>query len=407
MTENFYITRIQMSIYINLFKKYINAKFEPIFKSSVPDHVESDAGSDMPDHLYHEFLQSVNGGGVNKTNFLKNAIRLALVQDVAFICMDKIDTSIHPYIFLKSAVNVIDYTTDPMGALTSICFVEPSIEIDGKIFYRRRYIGLDRFAIQRSEDKKRWTDERFSQNVLGMLPVYPLFTTRPDDLADYKPRPSNYEIAGYCAWLYDKGSKLDYLINKQAHSLLVMQGNITSIPNGVDNALIIDESEKSVFQPQYLSPSEGMPTVHQTRIDSVMNTMMDLMQDSGVSVTQIAQPESGIAKSYRFAATNDVLKSMVRLLVDLDNWLVDTYKLFTGDEGNWKSYSEYPSEFAPTVSLTVDDMIRLSDFFGMETLPLNQADVLIKLRHLIDPMATKEDSQMLYDEINNRTKVAD
>ena len=74
-SENFYITRNRMSIYINLFKQFINAKFEQVYKQAQPNHVQTESGSDMPDHLYHEFLSNVTGNGINKSDFSKIAIR--------------------------------------------------------------------------------------------------------------------------------------------------------------------------------------------------------------------------------------------------------------------------------------------------------------------------------------------
>jgi len=132
--------------------------------------------------------------------------------------------------------------------------------------------------------------------------------------------------------------------------------------------------------------------------------MLKLMADSGVNVSldNAAGPESGVARSYKFWATNSALKQSVALLTAADKWIYEMYKLFTGDSSTWAAYTEYPTEFAPTAQLPVNEMIDLIKFYKEENLPQNVIDAQIRLRALIDPMASREDSQSLIDEITER-----
>jgi hypothetical protein len=363
--------------------------------------VQSENGSPIEDHLYLDFCENVTGSGVSKIDFQKVITKSAFIHDVAFAVMDMGAEEIQPFIYSKTAYEVVDYTIDSKGSLTSITFDDGYY--DG--MYHRRYIGLDKFQILKSESN---SDTDFvvyseSENTLGVLPVYPFWAQRPDDPACYKPFPSKYDIAGIGAYLYDKGSKLDYVIDKQAHAILAIQGNIDSVPNGVDNALVIGESQSSIFQPQYISPDTGLPAVHKDRISIVTAEMYDLMSDSGVSVqTSQIGTESGIAKSYTFNSTNTNLKATVTLQKGFDVWLQDMYKLFTGDTSDWSSWSEYPNDFTPIPRLTFEQIVSLIDFYGVEGLPKNQIDAHKQLRMLVDPMATVEDEQDLVDEIETR-----
>jgi len=405
-SENFYKTRCAMSIYLNHFKKFIDAQWKPIFKHEIKTYVQTPEGNMVDEHLYLDFCENVTGSGLNKIDFQKILNKSAFIHDVSFAIMDMAEGDVEPFLYHKTIMQLVKYTTDEKGALTACLFD------DGKKngTYYRRYIGLDKWALLASD---KGTDDSFvvvyeAPNNLGILPVYPFFTQRPDDIDNYKPFPSHYDIASVGCYLYDKGSKLDYVIDKQAHSILAIQGNIDAVPNGVDNALVISESERSIFQPQFLSPPADLPRLHAERIAEVTAQMYDLMSDSGVSV-QTAQigTESGIAKSYTFNATNTNLKHTVTLQTKFDKWLYETYKVFMGDTGEWTSYSEYPVDFTPVPRLSVDEMLRLVDFYTAEGLSENKIDALRRLRLTIDPMATVKDEKALIDEIELKNRAID
>jgi hypothetical protein len=402
-TENFFKTRVRMSVYLNDFKQFINAKFEPIFKEAVKTYVQTESGVDIPNHVYLDFVGNVTGSGVNKNEFMKAAIRQAYIHDVSFVVMDKMAGALLPYLYLKTINDVLGYSVDVYGGLASIYFDDGCKKHGDEVLYFRRYIGTDRWALQKSKDKKTWVEVSATPNNMRVLPVYPLWTHRGSDLTDYSTfEPSNYGIAAVCAWLYDKGSKLDYVIDKQAHAILVLQGDMMSVPSGTDNALVISPSEHSVFQPSYISPDSSLPGVHQARINSVENKLIRMMTDGGVNVSMDSAPESGVARGYKFWATNTTLKATVALLSEADKWIFETYRRFTGDTASWLAYSEYPTDFTPTTGLSVEQLVDLIEFYKAEGLPRNVVDAHKRLRSLIDPMATREDSQDLLDEIEER-----
>ena len=405
-SENFYRTRIRMSAYNNYFAKYINAKFSPIFSKDLSDHVTLESTGDLVEnHPYYDFLSNVTGGGVTKQEFAKHAIREAYIHDVVFVIMDKRKKEKTPFIYGRSAADLIDHTVDVMGGLSAVWFDAGYDDIDGRRVYYRQYIGVDEWRTEISENRKDWKAIPDTQvkNRLGFLPVYPMFTQRPEDLKDYAVvNPTNRDIAGMNVWVYDKGSKLDYLIDKQAHSILKIQGAIDSLPNGRDNALVIAESERSIFEPGYISPDAALPEVHSKRIEQMMRFMFDLMADSGVeAVEAVGQAESGVSKSYDFLATNNTLKKTTALLSEFDRWLFTTYKAFTGDNGAWRSYCEYPTEFMPRASMTAQQYMDLYDFYIVNNLYESAQDTLVRLRMLIDPMADRKEMQTILDEIES------
>ena len=405
-TENFFNKRIQMSVYTNYFKKFVDAKYKPIFKQNINTYVKKEDGSTIEDHLYYDFVANVTGNGASKKEFEKIAIRSAIKHDLVFVVMDKKASDWMPFLYLKQVKDLLDYTVDAMGNLTSVTFYDGArLMPGGKKRMYKRYISLDKWSRLYSDDEgKTWSkDKPDVENVLQALPIYPMFYQRPDDLTDYDPHPSNFDIASFSAWLYDKSSKLDYLIDKQAHSRLVLQGRIADIASGVDNCINIQESEKPLMPPQYLSPDAGMPAVHSQRISDVLEQMFDIMSESGVSVAPAnggaGSVESGIAKSYTFNATNTCLKSTVSVLVDFSEWLYRMYKRFTSDVSPWIATTEYPEDFTPTTKLAAKDLIEIIQFYKDAGMPENVIDLHLRLRNVIDPHASREESSTLYQEI--------
>lgn len=410
-TENFYITRNRISAYNNYYKKYINAKYKPIYKGVLHTSIYV---NDMPieDHLYYDFVNNITGSGVNKQQFSEIALRSAYIHDLSFVVMDKKPDEVLPYVYLMTVQDVEEFSTDEKGALIGIWFDDGLEETaTGDKVKKRRYIGLDQWHTEYGGVGDWKVDaDSVVRNTLGFLPVYALFTQRPDDLKDYKiQEPSTKGIAALNWWVYDKSSKLDYLIDKQAHAIFVMQGHVMSMPNGVDNGLLIAESERSIFDPKYLSPDTGLPKVHSDRIDQQMGFMFDLMAESGVQVIdkQDSTPESGVSKSYDFIATNNTLKYTITLLVELDKWLESSFRAFTGDNGMWSASTEYPDDFMPRVSMTPESLTDLYEFYNTNNMYEQAKDTLVKLRSVIDPMATKADSQLILEEIESGVKALD
>lgn len=402
-SENFYQTRVRMSAYTNYFKKYINAKFNPIFTSEIKCNVEVDKNI-IDNHPYYDFMENITGGGVSAQDFKRAAIRESYIHDVCYVVMDKASDSINPFVYLRTPLDLEGYSTNEMGALISVMFYEGEEETPTGKIYKRRYIGVDEWRMEISDNRIDWRvdPESVVPNNMGIIPVYPMFSSRPEDLTDFKVcNPVNRDIAGMNCWLYDKQSKLDYLIDKQAHSILKIQGSIDSLPNGRDNALVIAESDKAIFEPGYISPDSSLPGVHSDRIEQQVKFMFDLMADSGVEAVAASpgQAESGVSKSFDFVATNDTLKLTVTILAQFDNWLVSTYKRFTGDGGVWDASCEYPTDFMPRASMGAQAYIDLYDFYVANNLYEAAQDTLLRLRALIDPMADKKEMQAILDEI--------
>lgn len=409
ITENFYRTRCQMSIYINLFKKVVDAMWKPIFRDSFKTYVETDTGSVIDEHLYLDFVADVTGSGVSLYDFCKGAIKQSIIHDVCYVCMDMLAGETQPFIYLKSATELLDYTVDSKGKLLSVTFDE-GVEKEGdkKIFYRR-YIGVDSWKILKSENGKDFITIKQVINTLGVLPVYSWFSNGQSMSADYRPHPSLYTVGAYSAYLYDKNSKVDYVIDKQAHSLKIFQGlTDSSIASGVDNCIVLPPDDSIRIAPTILSPAADLIKVHSERIDKVLSYLYDMLEDSGVSVSKSnVQVESGIAKAYTFNASNTVLMEKVNSLKSFTKWLYTMYKVFTGDTGSWFSYTEFPVNFTPRASLSIDDILRLVDMYNVENLPQNKADLLIRLRSIIDPNASREEEATLLDEINSVIRPVD
>lgn len=404
LTENFYVTRVQNACYVNYFKKYVNAKFRPVFASgNNKTFVETSTGIVIDNHPYLGFVDNITGNGNDKDKFLQNILKSCYTYDVVFVAMDKMGDGLNPYCYVIRPETVIDYNTDSYGQLTGIKFLV-EYNADDKAYYRRNW-NLEEFSYEVSlDDMKTWKIVDIPiKNTLGALPVKALFATEQDDAFDYKPFPSLYDLGALMVWLYNKGANLDYLIEKQVHSLLVLNGTPAPISDAFSNALVIpmDIGGGTPFEPKYLSPDSSLSTKHSERIDQVITSMFDLMSDTGVTASQSqVKTESGVAKSYTFNATNTQLKGTIQLCEELDSWLLDTYKLYQLEpNADYNAYTEYPSDFTPKTSLTPDELIRVAEFMKTENLQENYKDVIGKVVQLLNPNMSKETMEPLQSEI--------
>ena len=402
-TENFYLTRIKNSVYINYFKKFINAPIKPVFSSGVTTTIETEAGKVLDDHPFGNFLDNITGGGVSSNEFLSRQMLPASYRDaVSFAVMDKKDGQ--PYVYMKQAYEVADNGTDEKGNLTWILFSEAPKIIDDKEILVQRYWGLDYFRKLESEDDgDTWKVVEEQLNELGILPVYPMLTSD-SDTGDYLPHPgSSYAIASIGATLYNRWSTMLWVLEKQAHSRLVYNGQMNGVAEGITNAMGIAEADTNLFQPFLLSPDPKIIEVHNTIIEALKNEMFELMEENGVSVNVLEGPESGMSKAYSFSATNDAYKFTIKQSQGFYSWAYGTYRIYQEEESaDYIAITEFPKNMQPKPALTVAEYMEIADYFERRGMKVSLAEVDRALMKLLKPNAPKASLEDIIEEINNK-----
>lgn len=415
LSENFYQTRIKRAIYTNDYAKYIKAKYKDVFASQeVSTAVKGTTGETISDHPYVEFAHNITGGNINKNNLVKSVLNASWRDATAFIITDMGTDDTQPYVYLKTAIEVSTdengkclIETDDKGRMISITFNEAPLQDKKGTIYYRRYWGLDVFRLEASRDKENWGIVEEIDNTLTykgepFLPVEAFISQERVDNNNYLPFPESYAIASMNLGIYDRESVLDYLVDKQGHSTLALNGTMTSVPNGRDNALIVAEGDNKLFEPFYLSPDSKLPDVHSNRISSLKKQMYDMMDDGGVSVQAAGlAPESGKAKMFTFSAKASTSRESVRLAMEIDRYLEKSYKVYMNDDmSDWVSVTNYPEDFVPKPDLSLSEYEQASDYFSTRGLVLNEADVTKKILMKVNPNANSKELETLLTEID-------
>lgn len=423
LTENFYPNRIRDSVYINDFSKYLKAKYKEVFaQKEISTYVEDSAGQVDPDHPYAVWTQNVTGGGMGKEEFTKSFLKACWRDAVSFAIVDNdIETGGEPYVYRKNAVEVAYdkkdgylYGTDKKGSLTWIIFDEPTRMNGNQKEYVRRYWGIDEFyeLVSDSEtaELSEWKivqDTRMVNNLSykgnPFLPVKAIFSQARDKNTDYLPKPDSYAIAEVCLAVYSKGSKLDYVIDKQSHSRLVINGRMNGVANGVDNAMIISEGDNKLFQPFLLSPDPRHPESHQKRIDKLNEYKLELMDEGGVSASaKSLTQESGVSKVFTFSAKATTSKESLRIALELSVFFETAWKVYNNQESaGWKSVTTYPTEFIPQTEVSIMDLMDVAEFYSSRNLKQNESEVIKAITRKLFPNAEKDKIEELVEEADN------
>jgi len=314
-TEPDFPTRVKRAVFINYYNKYLRAKYKEVFslqtiKTSVLIGTET-----QEEHNYLKFCANITGGGDTKEQLNKIMLNASYRDAVAFIIGDMAEGDDLPFCYIKLAGEVYCdadgnpmYTTDRKGNLESIVFVEPATSTENGTRLWRRYWGIDwRYREYSDDNGYSWTRTEEVENTLmfegkPFLPVKAMFSQDRDDNKNYLPTPESYSIAKLGLGIYDRGSVMDYVIDKQGHSIYVINGKITAMPNGLYNALVYEDGENKLNPPGILSPDYHLPDVHAKRIKELVTEMLDMMDDGGVTAASknISQ-ESGFSKAFSFS----------------------------------------------------------------------------------------------------------
>ena len=220
-------------------------------------------------------------------------------------------------------------------------------------------------------------------------------------MKDYLPMPESYSIAEIVLAIYDRGSVYDYLVDKQGHSIPVVNGRVNGIQNGLYNGMVIPETDNKTWQPFFMSPDSKLAKNHADRIKELKEDMLNMMDDGGVTATLTkVSNESGIAKGYTYSAKSSTSKGQRRLAREADEFEEMAYKAYQEEDmAPWKSKTSYPEEFTPATESSIDDLIVMANYFKDERMQENYRDVLKKLVIKLNPNAQADEIDELIDEV--------
>jgi hypothetical protein len=198
--------------------------------------------------------------------------------------------------------------------------------------------------------------------------------------------------------LYNLCSELDELLSKATFPLLTYPteraGDVEGITLGVDKILTFDPTGQ--HRPEYLSPQSTSMDVYEKRIDKIIEEIFriaSLKFQGGVS-------PSGVAMTYEFENTQQIIKGKSKNLEDAEKEIVSVLLLWEGEDSEKDDTTiEYASDFNFS-NLQVDlhvaldaVMLQVSDTFNKEYKKMMTRKLL--------PNLTKDKQETIDNEIDN------
>lgn len=383
ITENFYKTRVSLSQYINYFAPYIDAKVDPVFSMGVTDYILGDADDEDP---WMKFVENATNTGVSLNEIRSEAAKIAHRHQVSFLIMDKTeneDGERSPIVYTKSAKDVDVYERDPRTMrLQAITFWDEPERVNNNTvrFVKRKWEAGFLTILKSKEVNYRVDKEKLEYEVddvfetgIDVLNVYPMFSK--GTFGDYKPTlPPSFAVARICSDIYNRWNQLAYVVFKQCHGIMAVQGEFEGLRDALSNCIEIpaDTAERKYKMPEMISPDPELPRVHIEQIKELINSMVAIMGHDGVDVVQTNQAESGLSKAFDMVGTNQALNSTVKMLQSADKWIKKTFNKFEAREGTSLEYvTTYPTDFFPDSGVELLDLMDLAKEFesrGMKEL---------------------------------------
>lgn len=375
-TENFYLTRVVLTQYINFFAPYIDAKVDPVFSNGVRDYVLDGGDNNIEEDVWLDFVDDATGTGKSLNEIRENAAKDAWKHLVSYLIMDKVESDAgkdnRVIIYTRSASEVDEYqrNTRNMKLETITFWEQPIVDIDGNYIYVKHRWEIGQLVVLHSDPVSRWQDktdieykefETISTGI-NVLNVYPMFSGYAA-IGDYKPAlPDSFKVARICAMIYNLQNWLNYLLFKQGHGLYVFQGELDGLRDALSNIVTIpaDTQDSKYKMPTILEPDPELPRAHSQNIQEVVKLMIAVMGNNGVTVTESNTAESGRSKAFDFIGTNDTLLKTIRMLERADKWIKEMFNLFEARTLNYQYITKYPTEFYPDTGLNALDVMELA-----------------------------------------------
>lgn len=415
-TENMYETKVRLSGFVNHPERYVRAQYESVFTKKPITHTVKVGDKAQEEHHFIDFMGDCDGMGTNINDFLENSIESCYWEEVVWLVMDK-DNRLRnsPYLQRYEAHDVSDYQTDDFGRLSSISFVFWG-EKDSKSVVRKYTFTTDMFiseytspvdveryetlaqVVKRSETQLKWILEEESALEVNM-PVKPFFAHNRSNPREYLPFPRVWSVIHFSWALWEIESNLDWTIHQQAHSWMIVIGVILEGMRDAKTNVVNITGDDGKSDVKMLSPDSSNVDVQIKRYEQKESTLSDVMAQDGVVVSKKEiEGQSGIAKMFTYQPLQKVSENTVSIVLDMMNWIVQTYQEYQGDSG-WRVETETAKNFMPSADIAIDETLKILELFKNDSLTENYKSILEKIVKEYHPNAMSEDIAPLLEEV--------
>jgi hypothetical protein len=413
--ENFYGDRMAISTFFNLYAPHIRAKVDPTFSMGVQDKVKTNDEYAKKDK-WLDYAEDCTGTGKSLNEMRKAASISAWNHGVSFVIVDKayrpsMNTNF-PFRYTRSVLDLDAYGVhDRTMMLDWISFWEvPEIVRDaskkptGQIRYVKRVHGVEegRGYVEMFKSKpvsggSNKDDLEYSSEVkwftgISRINVYAMFS-QPEESGCYKPvLPLSYNVARICYMIYNCINLMSYVLFKQGHGLIAVQGNLTGAKDFLSSFITLPpDTEKQTYKmPTILSPDADLPRVHVEIIQKLIEWLIAIMGTNGVSMVE-KKAESGVSKGFDYIATNQTNLENIEMNKRCDRWEYSIFDEFEGrTQGDYEYETLYPTDFYPEAGVEVIDLIEIANFFKGNGAEITSREIMKQLANSALPEITPE-----------------
>lgn len=335
-----YEQRKKLAYYLNYLKPCVDAHVTPIFKS-LANREYTGAGA----KVWELFINDVDFTGTHIKDLMKRAAKLAKLNGVAFIVMDREqgeqgetvlaiekDRSKAPYAFVVSPKVVDEIQLDKFGRITK--FVYQEIDQDNEYKNAVRTLTPNGWTLTNSKGEFSGTWE------LGITPVIPLFAKEHDNFAPF-PTSDFISIAKTNLAIYNMSSWLsDILINQTFSVLIYPSTNEDDLVIGTSNAL--GYPAEANHEPSFIAPPADPATILASNIDRLQQECYRMA--NVVNVTGVRVQASGTAKAWDYQQTNQTLADFADMVEQAEKRLARLFCKWVGVDLEYTV--NYPSDFS-------------------------------------------------------------
>jgi hypothetical protein len=363
--EAYYENRRASSCYNNIFRPVINAQVDDVFADEIRRQCDNEE--------FGKFIGNCDNCGTPLQNLIEDAMHYGRMHDVVFVVMDNyrpeeqpetageaIADRVMPYIYLKRAQDVKEWSTDKFGRLLSIDFRDEVLTetLPGEggsercpcPTYRHWETGKwNVYKIKMSEDGTREIKVVLEEGAIGIdvLPVIPMLDFARSDNLKAMPEPSSYDLAFLCFALFNKESEARTLEQYQAFSIFYAQGidqqSMTIAPN---NLWVLPNDAR--IPPGIISPNPDHLKNHYDSCDRIVQLIRSNAGQRGVLAAEPKSSASGISKQWDFRGEEKILRRTSLAAKNLEICIARLFQRYTGTTFDY--VPEYPEKFDPAVN---------------------------------------------------------
>lgn len=335
-----YEKRKKLAYYLNYLKPCVDAHVTPIFKTLALREYEGTGAKS-----WETFVADVDFTGTHIKDLMKKAGKVAKLNGVAFIVMDReqgeqgetvlaleSDRSKLPYAFVVPPKAVDEIQVDKFGRITK--FVYEEIDPDNEHKNAKRTLTPNGWSLVNSKGEFNGVWD------LRETPVVALFSKEHDN---FNPFPTsdfisiaktNLAIYNYSSWLSD------ILINQTFSVLIYPSTSEDDLVIGTSNAL--GYPAEASHEPKFIAPSADPATILANIIDRLQQECYRMA--NVVNVTGVRVQASGTAKAWDYQQTNQILADFADMLEQAEKRLARLFCKWTGVELQYTC--NYPSDFS-------------------------------------------------------------